>query len=273
MPHRRKEINDLLTFDRLEDEIDVQRIFHENAKASFEGNFLAPVSAKFENGCKVLDIGCGIGSWLSEMATTYPRSHFTGTDVEFIVGTDTFPSNVTFIKRNTLDGLPFEDDTFDFVHQRFVNATYPGPKLEFVATEMYRVCKPGGWVELTEMDLAARNAGPKYVDLMERTNSLFRLMDCDPQQAVRIPSILSSVGFQRLDVNSASVPIGWGGEDGVLQKQGYIKLARASMPFFIESKIYVSEEEYMRLALEGLEECIEKKTFYLYHKIMASKVL
>lgn len=42
----------------------------------FQWNFISPVHESFSSGekLKVLDIGCGPGTWIMEMATEYPNS-------------------------------------------------------------------------------------------------------------------------------------------------------------------------------------------------------
>lgn len=87
------------------------------------GNFQSPVEEALVAGIKVLDVGCGSGSWILEMAKDYPNSTFIGTDVD----TDAFPKHVErppncrFIKADTLNGLSFTDGEFGFVHQRSIS--------------------------------------------------------------------------------------------------------------------------------------------------------
>lgn len=86
------------------------------------GNYNAPIEDNFINGIKALDVGCGSGRWTIDMAEDYPASHFTGIDiVTDILPKTGYPENCTFLRANTLKGLPFEDNTFDFVFQRYVH--------------------------------------------------------------------------------------------------------------------------------------------------------
>ncbi|KAG1474076.1 hypothetical protein G6F56_000568 [Rhizopus delemar] len=66
-----------------------------------------------ENGAKVLDLGCGPGTWIMDMATEHPNSDFTGIDMSDVFPSNIRPANVSFKLANVLDGLPFEDHTFD----------------------------------------------------------------------------------------------------------------------------------------------------------------
>lgn len=83
------------------------------------GNFSAPVEELLEKGIKVLDVGCGSGRWILEMARDFPNSTFIGVDVSNVFPSpDKIPSNASFVEGNVLHGLPFADDTFDYVYQR-----------------------------------------------------------------------------------------------------------------------------------------------------------
>jgi ubiquinone/menaquinone biosynthesis C-methylase UbiE len=59
--------------------------------------------------------------------------------------------NAAFLHHNLTEGLPFPDDTFDFVHQRFFNSLNETNWQEYILPDMIRVLKSGGWIELMEM--------------------------------------------------------------------------------------------------------------------------
>ncbi|CAI2185370.1 17066_t:CDS:2, partial [Funneliformis geosporum] len=137
--------NDLTEIDRLEKQ-------HYLFRHIWQGNFSAPVHEhlrKKENHACVLDVGCGPGTWVTEMAYEYPSAVFVGVDISPIFPSELKkPENATFLQ-NMLDGLPFEDDTFDFVYQRFLASAISEEQWkDEVIYELYRVTKPGGWVEL-----------------------------------------------------------------------------------------------------------------------------
>ena len=89
-----------------------------------------------------------MGSWSFDMATNYPNAEFTGIDISPIQSSQVKPENFTFIQANLLDGLPFEDDSFDFVFQRLFVSSIPKDKWLPVINELTRVLKPGGYLEV-----------------------------------------------------------------------------------------------------------------------------
>lgn len=71
---------------------------------------------------RVLDIACGNGTWILEMATEFPNSEFYGIDFSPSYPTTVKPGNSFFTKHDILssDGLPYPDNYFDYVFMRQV---------------------------------------------------------------------------------------------------------------------------------------------------------
>ncbi|CAG8494640.1 8735_t:CDS:2 [Ambispora leptoticha] len=142
------------------DEEEANRLiqYHEVIKIVWEGLYHSPIENKLENGANVIDIGCGAGIWLLEMAQKYPNSHFVGIDFSPIFPTEGLPKNLKFINCNFLDGVPFEDSYFDFAHQKFMAAAFTKVQWkEKVIPELLRITKSGGWIEFTEAELIRSN--------------------------------------------------------------------------------------------------------------------
>lgn len=89
---------------------------------------------------------------VQEMAIEHPNAHVTGIDMADMFPTAIRPENVTFQLCNILDGLPYEDNTFDFVHMRQLIVALRAKEWPAVLNEIYRVLKPGGLVQLVESD-------------------------------------------------------------------------------------------------------------------------
>lgn len=85
-----------------------------------------------------------------EMAMAYPASSFFGTDIADVFAFPNAPANCTFQVADTLKGLPFPDNTFDFVFQRFHELCFRKKEWPIVLEELKRVTKPGGWIELSK---------------------------------------------------------------------------------------------------------------------------
>src|SRR4051812_19930464 len=101
-----------------------------------------------------------------EMSTEHTETNFTGIDISAVWPTEIRPRNCRFQVVDATQGLPFEDDTFDFVYQRFMIMGYLAKDWPFVIQELVRVTKPGGIIELTEIPLISNANGPELARLL-----------------------------------------------------------------------------------------------------------
>lgn len=116
-------------------------------------------------GARVLDIGCGPGCWTWDMARLYPNSEFIGIDMADVFVTKDKPENATFTIMNAGTGLDFEDESFDFVFQRFLVMGFPIEQYLLSVKEMKRILKPGGAIEVLELVNDYKNAGPAFKNI------------------------------------------------------------------------------------------------------------
>jgi ubiquinone/menaquinone biosynthesis C-methylase UbiE len=125
---------------------------------------------------RVLDVGCGPGGWLIDLARVYPGiSTLVGVDVssQIIAYASTqaqaaqVSDRVEFQIGDALSNLEFPPDFFDLVHQRlgmsFVR-TWEWPQL---LSEYLRVCKPKGVIHITETALLPETNSPALRRLTE----------------------------------------------------------------------------------------------------------
>ncbi|KAJ3881759.1 hypothetical protein F5051DRAFT_321253 [Lentinula edodes] len=149
---------------------------------------------------KVLDIGCGTGSWILDSARIWRTCHFVGMDLVPIqpdlqqVGSSDLAHRVTWIQGNFLESLPFPNEEFDFVHIKRISLGVPEDKWDYLFEEILRVMKPGAAFEMIEEDLmfpggAIRSHMPSHSQ--EPTDST--IMPVKPQVSeIHTPSIPAS---------------------------------------------------------------------------------
>ena len=97
---------------------------------------------------KILDVGCGWGSWLLLFLSW-------GISPEGLFGIDILPERVKMARRRLPESeivlgraekLPWPDDFFDLVFQFTVFSSVPSPPARTeIASEVWRVLKPGGY--------------------------------------------------------------------------------------------------------------------------------
>ena len=103
------------------------------------------------------------------MANLYPDNEYRGIDLVEIYPTTNIPPNVLFAKADILDddGLPFDNNTFDFVNMRFLSRHFNTNQWRVAIEEMARVTKEFGFIEIMEIDLTSYNQGPVTRKLYE----------------------------------------------------------------------------------------------------------
>ncbi|CAG8719410.1 507_t:CDS:1 [Dentiscutata erythropus] len=119
------------------------------------------------------------------MAKSYQSSTFTGVDMIPLFPQEKKPENAKFLQANVLDGLPFLDDTFDFVYMGLLVTAFTATEWGKVIPEIVRVTKQGGWIEFMESDFQYHNEGPTTARLTESCMYTDTVMS-----AVQIPTLI-----------------------------------------------------------------------------------
>ncbi|KAL0096954.1 S-adenosyl-L-methionine-dependent methyltransferase [Phycomyces blakesleeanus] len=158
-------------FTRSENEAERIELKNDLVKLAFQDEFPTPVDfASLENG-RVLDIGCGPGSWCLDLAADFPELEIIGLDFQESMFPDagTIPPNCIFIRYNVLMGLgQFEEKSIDYCHIRFMNLSLTVRQYAQVVRDCWRVLKPGGYLEMMEMDMMIYSPGPTMEKLNEQ---------------------------------------------------------------------------------------------------------
>ncbi|CAG8561623.1 11777_t:CDS:2, partial [Acaulospora colombiana] len=162
-----------------EDEFDRLQRVHFFSKHFFDGkNLSAPCTKVLEDGCMVLDIGCGSGAWALDCATEFQKSTFVGVDISPMFPMTIKPYNTMFIQVNALEGLPFESNTFEIVHLGNMGFCFTEEQWTQIVNhfqqqipEVIRVIKPDGWIEVCELSLRMQDTGPCMTQILAATRS------------------------------------------------------------------------------------------------------
>lgn len=172
-----------------------EHLGHVLLRETFNGNFSSNIQdILLRPDTKVLDVGCGSGFWLMEMAADFQKPSYVGIDMLPIFPKSTFPSNVEFFQHNFLKGLPYEDNTFDFIHMQFLSYDFTESQWEtFVYQELARVLKPGGWLEVCDPELEFSNCGPTTKKFSSAVRSNLMSKNVNPYIIQRYCSLIKSI--------------------------------------------------------------------------------
>jgi ubiquinone/menaquinone biosynthesis C-methylase UbiE len=124
---------------------------------------------------RVLDIGCGSGSWVVEAAQKYPEMSLVGIDIskrmvdyaQIFAEQQQVADRVEFQVMDALLMLEFASGSFDLVNLRLglsFMRTWDWPKM---LEEMVRVTRPGGVIRLTDTTIVHTGNGPNFTKLQE----------------------------------------------------------------------------------------------------------
>jgi len=127
------------------------------------GVFPHPLAA----GARVLDVGCGPGGWLLDLADQYLEAGVTAVGIDLDETMISYArgqaqasdlENVTFeiLDLRTMP-WPFPDASFDVVNARFL-AFFPPSFWPKLLQEYVRLSKPGGVIRLTETEATVSNS-------------------------------------------------------------------------------------------------------------------
>ncbi|KAI7900921.1 S-adenosyl-L-methionine-dependent methyltransferase [Cokeromyces recurvatus] len=240
-------------------EVDRLKLNHELWKLVIEGLFKSPIHEKLVQGIRVLDIGCGPGWWSLDMARLYPNSEFIGIDMADVFINQDLPSNVTFkiLNAGTTGLSQFEDDSFDFVFQRFLVMGFPLDQYLWSIQEMKRILKPGGSIEILELVNEYKNGGPAFKNMNTWIDKALSSRNMDSFIADKIARFLKEAGYKDIKEIDYDVPIGtWGGLNGEI----YLAIQKLALPAvkvmvtelvpFVTNEIY---EDNLKLAFEEVE--------------------
>ncbi len=198
-------------------------------KYGLQANFLAPLQEPLS----ILDVGCGTGRWAMELAQQFPKANVVGVDMvpteKFTLGYGLVrqPENYMFVNGNVLEGLPFADNSFDFVHQRLLVAAIPLDRWPFVVSELARVTRPGGWVELAECGVPQDTPTNPYPQLWNTWIIFCRTRGIDFTIGRTTGHLLEQAGLRQVQQREILFPMGkWGGRVGVMSGEDCLAVGR-----------------------------------------------
>lgn len=246
---------------RLPTEVDRLDVQHYALRAALNGNHLAPV----QRPGLILDVGSGTGQWAYDLCAEFPGALAIGLDL-IPSKVERQPANYRFVRANVLQGLPFKDERFDFIHQRLLVTALPLAAWPDVVTDLVRILRPAGWIELVEGGAQVEPSGPATRRLFELASRLAALFQLDTTGVVSssLDQYLRDAGVTGVQRRDVPIPIGeWGGRIGSLMASDFRATFKGLRSTF-QSQFRVPADEYTDLLLAMQEEWEEHQTNYTF---------
>lgn len=221
---------------------------------------------------RVLDVGCGTGGWLIDLARTYP-------DTELLIGVDINNRMVQFAREqaeeqqlgnrvefhvmDALRMLEFPSNYFDLVNVRSaMSYLRTWDWLKFLQ-ECRRVSRPGTIVRITDGDMLVRSTSPALTRLMDFIREAFYqagyLFTPEGDSVIReLPKLFNRFGFQNIQVCEHRIVARPGMENWQLAYEDTRLMFRTVLPFL--QKWLRLPENYQEIYKQMLEE-IERPDF------------
>ncbi|EJD07225.1 S-adenosyl-L-methionine-dependent methyltransferase [Fomitiporia mediterranea MF3/22] len=188
------------------------------------GRLIFDNSIQLKPGDRVLDSGVGAGSWTLALSKVVPDTvELVGVDPSLAMfPKDGYPSNIKVYEISTLE-LPAEwTNSFNLIHQRLLSSSFTIPMWQTAFSELHRVLKPGGAIQLMEIQQLGSvdesfeiPATKKVTEIAGAIMTHRELLGMEGRHRLR--NLLEEAGFTGINEEFHRAPVGkqWG-ENGVL---------------------------------------------------------
>jgi ubiquinone/menaquinone biosynthesis C-methylase UbiE len=203
----------------------------------------------------VLDIACGPGGWVLDVARTYPQMQVTGFDIDRMLveyaraqAVAYHLGNVSFKTMDATKTLKFPTASFDFINARLLVGFMLPQKWPRLLQECQRLLRPGGIIRLTECEVAI-SSSPASEQLYGMLTHALKLAGQSFHPDGRVAGItpvlrrlLRDAGCQHITHTAYAVDFSFGSEaysSGYEDFQAAFKLIQ---PFFVRMGVATEDE-------------------------------
>ena len=232
------------------------------------GGALAGIDeAEFAQWQQVIDLGCGPGDWVLDVAFEHPAVEVAGVDISRIMvdyanarARSQRLVNASFEVMDIRAPLDFPDETFDMVNARYLFAVLRGDEWTTFLKECMRILRPGGILRLTEPIDLGLSSSPA----LERLSSwFFRLLKqngyCFSTDATsvglthKLPRLLREVGCQNIQQTGYCLDFSGDTDAWKALYRDLEVIFTTAQPLFVKAGIATAEEaaeQYQRMLIE-----------------------
>lgn len=239
-----------------------------------------PAKLDLSNVQDVLDIGCGPGGWVLDVAFAYPGMNVVGVDISQTtikyaraLAKVQLLDNASFKVMDATKPLAFPDNSFDFINARFIFAFMPASAWPELLQECMRLTRPGGIIRLTEFDVYGVTSSPACEKFTTWGSRAFKLagqsFSPDGRGVGLTPMLgrfLRNVGCINIDRAAHVIDFSAGTEEHETMRQNSMMVFKLMQPFLLKTRVATQEEVdqvYEQMLVEMLSEDFCGAWFYL----------
>ncbi len=214
----------------------------------------------------VLDIACGPGGWVLDVAKEHPDKRVTGIDISQLMtefaryqAMSQGLHNAHFVVMDALKPLDFPDNSFDFVNARFVSSFMPKQAWPLFMQECTRITRRGGIMRLTEFEAnmttsyAFERLHQSAAWAMHKAGQSFSPTGWQFGITPMLGRFLRDVGYQSIQKMSFVLDSSAGTEDHLSQYQNALVALKLIQPYLVKTSM-LTQEEAESLYQRALEE-------------------
>ncbi len=203
----------------------------------------------------LLDIGCGAGLWLLDVAHDYPKLEAVGIDISPMMieyattaarsqGLD----NARFMNMDAIQPLDFDDDSFDLINARYISIFLPKTTWPCFMRECSRVTVSGGLMRLTEWERPLTNslAVEQLYTMFTQAQKQRGISFSPTGQCIGIipvmPHLLRDAGYTDIKSKTYEIDFSSGSENHETGYLHFLVTFQIIQPFFVQMELATQPE-------------------------------
>lgn len=252
----------------LDDAAEMARLLHQDRLITQHMGGLFPERSDLSTIHDVLDLACGPGGWVIQVAQASPEKQVIGVDLSIRMIMYARAQalihdipNARFRMMDVLKPLDFPDQSFDLVNGRFLFAFMPPAAWPSLLQESMRILRPGGIIRLIEGEYGLSNSLACEQLRALCTRALWvagQSFSPDGQHFGITPMLgplLRQGGYQNIQQVAHAIDYSSGVEahDGVFQD--HMTVLKLAQPFLIRCGV-TTQQEVERLYQQAMAEML-----------------
>ncbi len=219
----------------------------------------------------ILDLACGPGSWVLDMAYAHPDKNVIGVDIDPTMvnyararaRSQALDNNAHFQVMNATKQLDFPDNSFDLVNARLLVGFMRPENWPYLIQECRRVSRPGAILRLTESESAV-TSGVAYNTLntllAQALHAAGQSFSPDGRHfgiVPRLGRLLRDAGYEHIQHKAYAVDFSAGTEAHEAIRQNSMAMLQLIQPFLIRMGVTTQEkvdELYQQAMVEMLSD-------------------
>lgn len=253
-----------------ENAAEMARLVRQDRLITREMGGLFPEQSDLSRIHDILDLACGPGGWVRDVAHAYPDMQVVGIDSsELMVAYGGMMAankgipNARFQVMNALTPLAFPDHRFDLVNARLIVGFMPADAWPRLLRECRRITRPGGIIRLTEGDVWGLTTSPTIEHLsvlfsraLQRAGYSFSPDGRTAGITPVLSRLLREAGYHRIQKQAHVIDYSAGEPAHGEFYQNFLTAFTLMQPFLITLGLITQEDMHglYRRALEEMQE-------------------